>query len=174
MAAFLYFILVVMVGVQSGTISDHSAIQVAEDQRHGAGTRLTSVLISGGYAVARGAGGIHDGLVLTPGGWRVACQLGGRMPNVSTLKRLCGFSTAAALQLAADELANAAAAQGQFSTAVRSEQTAYQAAPESLRPSEAARLQLLNQLSQQLQTGQSTRTNAIRKWNELRLSIFLP
>lgn len=174
MAAFVCFMLALMLGVQNAGPSDRAAIQAAEDRQHGAGTRLTSVLISGGYAVARAAGGIHEGLRLTAGGWRVVCKLGMRLPSAGTLKRECGFSGLAALQLAADELANAAASQGQFTSAVRSERVAYQSAPAPLRPSEAARLQLLGQLSRQMQTGQITRTNAIRKWNELRLSVFLP
>lgn len=170
---FAQMILVLILGVQNAGPADRTAIQAAEDHRHGTDTRLTSVLISGPYAVARGEGGIHDGLELTAGGWRVVCKLG-RTTSAGALKRDCGFSTAAAMQLAADELANAAAARGEFSAAVRSERIAYQFAPAHLRVPEAARLQLLNELNRQMQTGQIARPNAIRKWNELRLSAYLP
>ena len=174
MAAIVYVILAMMLGAQSAGPNDRAAIQAAEDQQHSAPTRLTSVLISGGYAVARGTGGIHDGLLLTPGGWRVVCRLGAGLPSAGTLKRKCGFSLSAAFQLAADEMANAAASQGEFTSAVRSERIAYHFAPAPMRPSESARLQLLNQLNQQMEIGQITRANAIRKWNELRLSVYLP
>lgn len=174
MAVPAFFIALVLIGVQSAAPGSESAIQAAENQRHGIGATLTSLLVTGDYAVVRSAGGIHDGLRRSGGRWRVVCELGNGAPSATTLRRQCGFPSTAAMEFAALELANAAALHGQFAQAVKAETTAYQFAALPLRRPESERMQLLTQLKQQLETGQITRAEAIRKWSELRVAVFLP
>jgi hypothetical protein len=173
MGLIAYLTLAVIVGAQSGEPAQRHAVQQAVAQRHGSETRLTSVLISGRFAVVRGEG-VHEGLRFSGNGWHVVCELGPGVSNSNALKRRCGFSAAAAMELSADEVANTAASAGEFTTAVSAERRAYRFAPPLLRAPEAARLQMLNQLNQQMQFGQITRAGAIRKWNELRFSLYLP
>jgi hypothetical protein len=130
-------------------------------------------LTSRDSAIVR-ADGVHDGLKQTKGGWHIVCSLGAGVPTAKMLERECGFSSAAAMQLTADEAVNAAAGQGDFSSASKYEKAALQSVAAPLKPSEAARLQMLNELNQQMQIGQISRSDAIRKWNEVRLSVFLP
>jgi hypothetical protein len=137
------------------------------------GKPLTSVLIVGSAAIAR-AQGVHDGLKRTSGGWRVACRLGRGTSPARVLQTSCGFSKQAAAELAADESANAAASAGQFTIASTSERHAYQFAQASVKPAEAARLQLLNRLAHEMQMGEINRSQAIEQWNQLRFTFFLP
>jgi len=169
-----HVVLFALIALQNSGQSDRQAIQTAVASRHGSGVKLTSVLISGDFAVARGTGGVHEGLRLTRDGWHVVCEVGAGPASAHFLKHSCGFSSVAAIELSAVEAANAAAARGEFSTAAGSQKTAYQAALPSVKPSEAARLRLLNQLNFQMQLGQISRADAIRKWNELRYSVYLP
>src|SRR5579883_377541 len=169
-----HVVLFALIALQNSGQSDRQGIQTAVASRHGSGVKLTSVLISGDFAVARGTGGVHEGLRLTRDGWHVVCDVGAGPASAHFLKRSCGFSSVAAIELSAVEAANAAAVRGEFSTAAGSQRTAYQAALPSVKPSEAARLRLLNQLNLQMQLGQISRADAIRKWNEMRYSVYLP
>ena len=169
-----HVVLFALIALQNPGQSDRQAIRTAVVSHHGSDVKLTSILISGDFAVARGAGGVHEGLRLTRDGWHVVCEVGAGPPSAHFLKRSCGFSSVAAIELSAVEAANAAAVRGEFSTAAGSQRTAYQAALPSVKPSEAARLRLLNQLNLQMQLGQISRADAIRKWNEMRYSVYLP
>lgn len=149
----------------------------ALDRRYGSGTELTSLLVSGEYAVARAKSGdkaIHAGLHRAHGKWEVACEIDAPAATATFLEQKCGFSSAAARQLADDEVANAAAQSGHFSTAAASETAALHESLPETRAEEAARLQLLNTLNQQMSIGQISRPDAIRKWNEARFSMFFP
>lgn len=177
MTVFAAFVFAIMLGAQSGGSMDRQAISQVAAQRHGAGTRLSSILISGPFAVIRGtsaAGGIHEGLRLERSGWRIVCDLGPQTAGADALMRECGFSDRRAAQLAADEAVNEAAARGRFSAAVAPAQRAYAFSLPATQKAEAARVQMLRQLNQQMQTGQISRADAIRKWNEMRFSWYLP
>src|SRR5579864_6282076 len=100
-----------------GLLGASAPVQVViahlEMHRHGGGTVVSSVMISGDYAVARGHVGsklFHDGLRESAGGWHAVCSLGAAAADPQALQNRCGFPIAAAVPLAADEAANAAAA----------------------------------------------------------------
>lgn len=177
MPQLIAFVFALIVAAQSGGSMDAQAIRQAEIERHGAGTRLTSILISGPFAVTRGtsaAGAIHEGLRLERGGWRIVCDLGPQSASAAVLMQRCGFAEHRAGQLAADEAVNQAAERGAFSAAVAPAQRAYSFSLPATQKAEAARMQMLHQLNQQMQIGQISRADAIRKWNEMRFSWFLP
>jgi hypothetical protein len=176
MMVYAALVLAVTVAVQTSP-SPPPSIQAASTQRHGAGTHLTSVLISGSSAVVRGTANgtsIHDGLRLSHGTWRVVCTLEPGASSAAELQSSCGFPHAAAAQLSADEATNAAAAKGRFADAAASAQRAYEFASPPIRPAEAARLQLLRSLNEQMNLGTLPRSEAIIKWNEMRFSFFMP
>jgi len=171
------FVFAIILGAQSGGPMDRQAIAQVAVERHGAGTRLSSILISGPFAVVRGAspaGAIHEGLRLGRSGWRIVCDIGPQSATVAVLLQRCGFAAQRAGQLAADEAVNEAAARGAFAAAVAPAQKAYSFSLPATQKAEAARVQLLQQLNQQIRIGQISRADAIRKWNEMRFSWFLP
>lgn len=177
MHTFAALVLTLILGAQTTVPMDRQAISHAAVQRHGAGTKLSSILISGPFAVIRGtsaSGAVHEGLRFERGGWRIVCDLGPQSPSADALMRQCGFSQQRALQLAADEAVNVAAASGRFAAAVAPAQRAYAFSLPATQKAEAARVQLLQQLNQQMRIGQISRADAIRKWNEMRFSWFLP
>lgn len=70
--------------------------------------------------------------------------------------------------------AQTSAERGEFSTAVIAQTRAFASAKGPDRDQERARLQLLNQRSEQMRTGRITRTQAIQQWNQFRYSWMLP
>lgn len=148
----------------------------AVQRAHAGGAIVTSVLVSGNDAVVRGRdrGPIHQGLIRRNGRWQIVCTLRAGAASAAQLERACGFPAASARQLAGDEAVNAAAAGGDFTRAQRLEQATFAVAGPAMRPAEAARLQLLRRLADQLRMGMITRQQAISQWNQVRISVFLP
>jgi hypothetical protein len=163
-----------VLALQTTAATDRAAIQNAITQRDGVQAHVTSVIVSGNYAVARAEGGVHAGLRFSGGRWQVVCHLGAGTASAAVLRRSCGFSAIAAMETAGNEAVNAAASQGEFAAAASSQQAVFQIATPGMRASEAARLQLLRTLNQQTATGAITRADALRRWNELRFAFFLP
>lgn len=155
---------------------DRAAIKHVETTRRGVTAHVTSIVVSGDYAIAHGvtgSGEFHDGLRLGTSGWSIVCALGKKDTTTAILNH-CGFPEDVALQLAEDELANDSVQQGDFTTAQLAEEHAFQLAPAPQKSSEMARAQLLAQLKTQLGAGQITRQQAIQKWNSFALTWFLP
>jgi hypothetical protein len=172
----IFALLVVLSAPPAFHASDQAAIEAAVTRGH-PGARVTSVFISGDFAVAQsetGGSEIREGLSRQGVTWRVTCELPAGTLSSVTLSHRCRFSRTAAAQLSADIAANAAASQGRFAEAAASAQTAFSVAQPTTQSAEAARVQLLHTLSQQLQLGQISRSDAIHKWNEMRFSFFFP
>lgn len=162
---------------QDASSAEGLAIEHVVAEHYGASTHLTSIVIDQSYALVRGVAGnrdVHDGLQLLRSGWKIVCSLGPADAHGRDVASRCGFPKHVAMQLAADEAVNAAVLRGDFSTAVSQEQIVYKVAAPEMRPSEAARLQYLDQLKRQMELGQITRAQAITKWNEVRWSWPLP
>ncbi len=156
--------------------ADRAAITRAITQLYGSPVHITGRFISGDFAIARLAElpSVRYGLKRLGDHWTIACRLDTSPTTAQVLRNRCGFGAKPAEQLAADEQTNVAAANGNFSTAARTEQTALRAAAPGTTASEAARLQLLNSLNNQMNLGMISRANAIQQWNQLRFSFFVP
>lgn len=156
---------------------DRRAIQHVVEERFGPKTHVSSVLLKGQYALARGTmdgAPLQEGLKLEHSGWRITCTLGATPATDSVLISKCEFPAEIAEVLSAQAAADTAISHGDFSTAAAEEKRAYK---ESKGPSvndERARVQLLQQLNEQMRTGMITRQQAILKWSEFRLTWALP
>ena len=153
------------------------AIQAAVAAHHGASVHINSIPISGSFAIVRGTSNsvaVHDGVRRTGSNWHVTCSLDAAPPAAAVLQKKCGFSDTAAAELAADDAANDAASKGDFAAASASEHSALVSSTAQTREAEAQRAQLLRNLNDQMNLGQISRPDAIRKWNEMRFSLYFP
>lgn len=174
-AAPIFLSLILASGVPAPT-PESVAVAQAIQRAHPGHVAVTSVLISGNDAVARGhdPGPVHQGLVHENGAWRIVCTLTNAPASAETLEQNCGFAASSAHRIAADEAVNAAAAAGNFSRAERLEQSTFSVGGTGMQPSESARLQLLRRLNNEMRMGIITRQQAIAQWNQVRFSVFLP
>lgn len=160
----------------AGTLeNDRSSIRRIVQQQD-ASTRVDRVIIHGEYALAAGrspAGTTIDGLYFTHSGWRITCRLRSE-PSPTDLMSRCAFPAGIAAEIAANEAAQTSAERGQFSAAVIAQTRAFATAKGPDRDQERARLQLLNQLNEQMRTGRITRAQAIQQWSQFRYSWMLP
>jgi hypothetical protein len=148
--------------------ADRAAIVLALQSQYVQPVHVDSVVIEGGYAVVHGRSGptlVHVGFRRVPYGWLIACNLGTGKPTKEALANRCGFPRYIAAEMGASD----AARQGLFQTAAAAQEHAFTVAPPAQRPSEHARSQLLERLNREMQLGQISRSQAIQKWNELRL-----
>lgn len=163
--------------VHDTTQSDRAAVTRAEVERNGAKTHLHSIVFSGHHAIVHGNAGtlaIHDILKNDQGRWSILCGLGVEAVTVDHIVHHCGLPQSEAAQLVYGEGAGDAAERGEFSNAAAQERSLYQISTPEMRPSETARIQFLDQIKRQMDTGQMTRSQAITKWNEFRLTTFVP
>ena len=157
--------------------ADRSAIAQAVRQRNGSSARVDHIITHGNYALASvqtGAAPVFNGLRFSGRKWRVVCAVRSE-PLPTTLKSMCGFPQATAIEISADEGTQAAVARGDFGLATIAQVRAYNFSVKGPdRDQERARVQLLHQLSEQMRTGMITRAQAIQRWNESRYSWMLP
>lgn len=156
--------------------TDRASIRRIVQQQRGTSTRVDRVIIHGEYALAAGrspAGTTIDGLHFTHGGWHVTCRLQSE-PSPTELMARCGFPAGIAAEISANEAAQTSAERGEFSTAVIAQERAFASSKGPDRDQERARLQLLNQLNEQMRTGRITRAQAIQQWSQFRYSWMLP
>lgn len=157
--------------------TDKAEIRREVTRRHGADTRVDRVIIHGNFALASGQSGpaeVRDGLQFSRSAWHVVCSFGSAVPTQSQLTHECRFPATVAFELAANERAQSAVERGDFQTAVIAQTRAFASAKGPDRDQERARLQLLNQLNNQMRTGMITRAQAIQQWNQFRYSWMLP
>ncbi|MGZ3499081.1 MAG: hypothetical protein ACXWNK_08510 [Vulcanimicrobiaceae bacterium] len=162
---------------QESPAGDRAAVKQAEVERHGAKTHLDSIIFAGNYALAHGSTGhtwIHDVLKFNQGKWTIVCTLDRGAAHADRIVYHCGVPQSEAAELAMGEAVGTAAERGEFSTAARQERVLYHLSTPEMRPNEAARVQFLDQIKRQMDTGQITREQAIIKWNEFRLTTFVP
>lgn len=134
---------------------------------------IESILIKQHYALVAGKG-IHAVFHKSRARWSAVCDLQRTTMTQQRLQTQCGVPGSTAAQLASDEPINMLVAAGNFSTAISAQQQLAGSAPPTLSVSEAARLQELRTLNQQMQTQQITRAQAIQQWNQFQYSWALP
>jgi hypothetical protein len=143
-------------------------------QRYGPKVQVYSILIKSGYAVAQGTG-FHDGLKKSGSRWQIVCsKLPAGQLQPTTLQSHCGFPESVAVIVSTEEPVNMAVAQGDFSTAMATEQKAYASSTGPTHDAERVRLQQLTQLNEQMRTQTITRQQAIQQWSQLEFSWSLP
>lgn len=137
---------------------------------------VVSVIMHGAYALASGranGASVHDGLHLLRPGWAVVCSFAAA-PTPAQLQSACRFPQTVAVELSSNLAAQLAAQSGDFGIATIAQERAFASAKGPDREPERARVQLLHQLNEQMRTGLITRQQAITRWNEFRLSWFVP
>lgn len=154
--------------------SERDQVRQVLQQRYGPKVQVYSILIKSGYAIAQGTG-FHDGLKKSGGHWQIACSKlpAGQLPP-TTLQSHCGFPESVAVIVSLEEPVNMAASQGDFHTAMATEQKAYSSSTGPTHDAERVRLQQLTLLDQQMRTQTITRQQAIQQWSQLQFSWSLP